>query len=112
MTNSNDENQKAKGITKLNDENYAQWSRRMKVHLKHKGLWNYCLESTLLTKNATDAARSKEEKLKTEVLNIILQNMGDTAFDSVVTNENEDSPHLLWRSISGRYASDSINNKG
>lgn len=43
--------------------------------------------------------------------NIIISHLGEVAFDSVVTINNEDKPALLWAAIVDRFASESVNNK-
>lgn len=107
-----DDEKDFKGIPKLNDNNYIKWSVRIRSHLKARWMWNVCTSESNISAEATDAAQSKELKLKTEVADVILKSISERALDLVVPPNNSEDPYCLWSTITKRFTSMSINNKG
>ncbi|PLW49320.1 hypothetical protein PCASD_02649 [Puccinia coronata f. sp. avenae] len=96
-------------IPRLDEKNYLHWSMRIKAHLRHKGLLKYILEFPVpLSGAAANAVAKKHAK----TVDILMNFMSETAFESVITPDNEDSPYGIWTQIVSRYASTSSNNKG
>jgi hypothetical protein len=82
---------------------------RIKAHLRHKGLLKYILE---LPVQLADTAHDAVAKKHAETVDILMNFMRETAFESVITPDNEDNPFAIWNQIISCYASTSSNNKG
>ena len=96
-------------IPRLNEKNFLHWSMRMKAHLRHRGLLKYVLEPPIpLGGAAADAVAKK----RNETVDILMNYMTETVFESVITPDNEDNPHGIWANIVSQFASTSVNNKG
>ena len=101
-----------RNIPKLNDQNYAMWSMRMKAHLRAKGLLKVCTSEPTDVSMLSGAALTNANKKRNEAVDILMNYMGDDAFNAVITPENDEKPHLIWSKIISRYASQSVNKKG
>lgn len=99
-----------KNIPLLDDSNYAAWSLRMKAYLRRKKLLKYVTEPPNLELHGA-ALENVKDKLA-EAVDILMDFLGDVAFDSVITPSNDEDPHAIWGKITSRYASTSVNNKG
>jgi hypothetical protein len=96
-------------IPRLDEKNFLHWSMRMKAHLRHRGLLKYVLEPAVpLAGAAADAVAKKHN----ETVDILMNYMTETVFESVITPDNEDSPYGIWTNIISRFASTTVNNKG
>ena len=83
-------------IPRLDEKNFLHWSMRMKAHLRHRGLLKYVLEPPIsLGGAATDAVAKKHN----ETVDILMNYMTETVFESVITPDNEDNPHGIWANI-------------
>ena len=96
-------------IPKLDEKNFLHWSMRIKAHLQHKGLIKYINEPPVPLAGASAKAVTKK---RAEVVDILMKFMSETAFESIITPDNEESPHAIWTQIISRYALTSVNNKG
>ncbi|KNZ60175.1 uncharacterized protein VP01_15g9 [Puccinia sorghi] len=79
-------------IPKLDKKNFLHWSMRMKAHLL--------------------AVAKAVAKKHAETVDILMNYMTENVFESVITPDNEESPHQIWTSITSQFASTSVNNKG
>ncbi|KNZ54915.1 uncharacterized protein VP01_2818g6 [Puccinia sorghi] len=83
-------------IPRLDEKNFLHWSMRIKAHLRHQGLIKYILEPGVpLSGAAADAVAKKHH----ETVDILMNFMSETVFESVITPENEESPHNIWTAI-------------
>lgn len=98
-----------RNIPKLDDKNFAHWSMRIKAHLRHKGLLKHVTQPAAPLAGAVAETAAKKQA---EAVDILMNYMSDTAFEAVVTPDNEEDPHAIWLKIISRYASSSVNNKG
>jgi hypothetical protein len=96
-------------IPRLDEKIFSHWSMRMKAHLRHLGLLKYVLEPAVpLSGASADAVAKKHNK----TVDILMNYMTETVFESVITPENEDSPYGIWSNIVSCFASTTVNNKG
>ena len=80
----------------LDDKNYLHWSMRIKAHLCHKDVLKYILKPPVpLSGAAANAVAKKHAK----TVDILMNFISETAFESVITPDNEDSPHGIWSQI-------------
>lgn len=96
-------------IPRLDEKNYLHWSMRIKAHLRHKGLLKYIFEPPVQLAGAAQDAVAKKHA---ETVDILMNFMSETAFESVITPDNEENPFAIWTQITTQYASTSSNNKG
>jgi hypothetical protein len=96
-------------IPKLDEKNFLHWLMRIKAHLRRKGLMKYIVDPPV---PLAGAAANAVAKKRAETVDILMNYMSETAFESFITPENEENPHAIWTQIISRYASTSVNNKG
>ena len=96
-------------IPKLEKTNFLHFLMKMKAHLCHKGLLKYILKVLIPLAGAAAEAVNKKH---TETVNILMNFMSETAFEAIITPNNEENPYKIWSSITCRYASTPVNNKG
>lgn len=53
-----------------------------------------------------------QRKKSYEAADLLIQHLGDTAFDAVINPENQSKPSFIWQAILERYASQYTNNRG
>ncbi|KNZ61831.1 uncharacterized protein VP01_13512g1, partial [Puccinia sorghi] len=63
------------------------------AHLRHKGLTKYILEVPVPLAGAAAEAVSKKHA---KTVDILMNFMSETAFEAVITPENEESPYEIW----------------
>lgn len=100
----------SRNIPKLDDSNYTQWSMQIKAHLRHKGLLQHCLTDS--SHSLEGAALTAVKKKLNETVDILMNYLGNSAFNAIITPDNEGDPFLIWTRITKRYTSQSVNNKG
>ncbi|KNZ53853.1 uncharacterized protein VP01_3118g3 [Puccinia sorghi] len=76
-------------IPRLDEKNFLHWSMRIKAHLCHPGLLNYILETPVPLLGAAAKAVAKKHA---ETVDILMNYMTETVFESVVTPKNGESP--------------------
>jgi hypothetical protein len=97
-------------IPKLDEKNFLHWSMHIKSNLRHKGLMEYITKALVpLSGAATNAVAKKHTE--SETIDILMNYMSETAFESIITPKNKENPQGIWTQISPRYTSTSVNNK-
>ncbi|PLW07267.1 hypothetical protein PCANC_26494 [Puccinia coronata f. sp. avenae] len=69
-----------RSISRLDEKNYLHWSMRIKAHLRHKGLLKYILKFPVPLSGAAANAVAKKHA---ETVDILMNFMSETAFESV-----------------------------
>lgn len=105
-----EKNNSSRNIPKLDDTNFPAWSMRMQIHLKNRGLYEYCINENV--GDLSGAALSNVIKKRIDAVDTIMNYLGDEAFDAIITPEIVEDPFKIWTKILSRYASQSVNNKG
>lgn len=80
-------------IPLLDEENFAAWYLQIRSYLRRKGLYDIVIEEP------GDQISAAHKKKLYEAADIIIQHLGDTAFDAIVNTDNDDNPYLMWKAI-------------
>jgi hypothetical protein len=87
----------------LDGTNYTNWSGRLKVHLRGKGLWYVCMAG--LSIPSLDKDRLSYVKAKNKAITIIVPRFNVRVYNEVVKKDTIDYVMLLWDKIASQYTS-------
>ncbi|MBW0466665.1 hypothetical protein O181_006380 [Austropuccinia psidii MF-1] len=115
MASEADNENRSRPLPTLSENNYPEWRRQVVMLLKHKTLYQHCVNETLPSINSETRPSAADKKVidaNAETCNLIAgtldSNMFTETFDDDETMENA---HLLWNKLTTRFASSTFNNQ-
>lgn len=99
-----------RNIPLLDDNNFAAWSTRIKAYLRSRKLLKYIKQDAL--SGLEGVARSNAANKQAEAVDILMEYLSPTAFDTIITPDNNSDSYLIYQKILWRFALTSVVNKG
>ncbi|MBW0538164.1 hypothetical protein O181_077879 [Austropuccinia psidii MF-1] len=115
MASEADNENRRRPLPTLSENNYPEWRRWVIMLLKHKKLYQHCVDGTLPSLNSDTRPSAADNKIidaNAETCNLIAGTLNSSTFAEIFDdNETMENAHLLWNKLKKRFASSTFNNQ-
>ncbi|MBW0475849.1 hypothetical protein O181_015564 [Austropuccinia psidii MF-1] len=103
MASEADNENRSRPLPTLSENNYPEWRRWVVMLLKHKKLYQHCVDETLPSINSDtrpSAADNKVIDANAETCNLIAGTLNSNMFTEIFDDdETMENAHLLWNKL-------------
>ncbi|MBW0495212.1 hypothetical protein O181_034927 [Austropuccinia psidii MF-1] len=115
MASEADNENRSRLLPTLSENNYPEWRRRVVMLLKHKKLYQHCVDERLPSVNSDSRPSAADYKIidaNAETCNLIAGTLDSNTFTEIFDDdETMENAHLLWNKLTKRFASSTFNNQ-
>ncbi|MBW0508666.1 hypothetical protein O181_048381 [Austropuccinia psidii MF-1] len=110
-----DNENRSRPLPTLSENNYPEWRRRVVMLLKHKKIYQHCVDETLPSINSDTRPSAADNKIidaNAETCNLIAGTLDSNTFTEIFDDdETMENAHLLWNKLTRHFASSTFNNQ-